>query len=116
MNVLTGEQSDENQPKDDRKKGTMHKRPGGAGKAHAARSRRKATKHKGASQSKPRPGTKTAKILALLNKENGATLSEIMKVTAVDPRFLAGPLIKNRRLKIVSSQRADGQRTYSICH
>ena len=65
-----------------------------------------------------RPGTKTAKVIALLERPTGATLPQLMKATSWQAHsvrgFLAGLLAKKMGLKIVSSKPADGDRVYSI--
>jgi hypothetical protein len=65
-----------------------------------------------------RPGSKTAKVIALLEKSKGATLAELMKATGWQAHsvrgFLAGTLTKKRGLKIESNKPTDGARLYSI--
>jgi hypothetical protein len=76
-------------------------KPTGPGKAGAAR-----------------PGTKTAKILALLRRPNGATLKELCKATGWQAHsvrgFLSGSLKKKMGLRIDSEPRDNGQRAYHL--
>jgi len=63
-------------------------------------------------------GTKTSKILALLQRPKGATLGELQQVTAWQSHsvrgFLSGVLTGKMGLKVKSAKRADGARVYSI--
>jgi Protein of unknown function (DUF3489) len=65
-----------------------------------------------------RPGTKTAKILALLGRPSGATLQELRKATGWQAHsvrgFLSGTLKKKMGLRLDSAQRADGERAYRL--
>jgi hypothetical protein len=76
-------------------------KPTGPGKASAAR-----------------PGTKTAKILALLRRPSGATLKELCKATGWQAHsvrgFLSGSLKKKMGLRVDSEPRDDGQRAYRL--
>jgi Protein of unknown function (DUF3489) len=64
-----------------------------------------------------RENTKTAKVIALLQQPDGATLQAIMRVTGWQTHsvrgFVSGQLKKKLGLKVRSSQR-DGERVYSI--
>ncbi|MGA8578070.1 MAG: DUF3489 domain-containing protein [Bryobacteraceae bacterium] len=83
---------------------------------------RKATKAlKQAAKPKPegvRPGSKTAAVLALLQRAKGATLTEIMQATSWQAHsvrgFISGTLGKKMQLTVTSTKRADGARVYSI--
>ena len=61
--------------------------------------------------------TKTAKIIALLQQPEGATLQEITRATGWQTHsvrgFVSGQLKKKLGLKVRSSKR-DGERVYSI--
>ncbi len=65
-----------------------------------------------------REGSKTAKILDMLKRSEGATLKEIMKATGWQPHsvrgFVSGTLGKKMGLKVQSAKREDGQRVYSL--
>lgn len=81
--------------------------------------RRKAKKRKTATRRpKPRRGSKKAAVLTMLRKAEGATLSEIMKATGWQSHsvrgFLSGTLGKAMGLKVESSKRTDGERTYRL--
>ena len=65
-----------------------------------------------------RPGTKTAKILQLLQRPQGASLEEIAKAAKWQPHsvrgFLSGTVKGKMHLKITSTKRDDGQRAYRV--
>ncbi len=65
-----------------------------------------------------REGSKTAKVLDLLKRPNGATLKELMKTTGWQPHslrgFLSGTVGKKLRLAVTSTKGADGERSYSL--
>jgi hypothetical protein len=85
--------------------------------AKKARSPKKAPKGPQSATSS-REGSKTAQILDLLNRKEGATLKELLKLTgwaAASVRgFISGTLRKKMRLTIVSSKSADGERSYYV--
>jgi len=64
-----------------------------------------------------REGTKKEKVLALLRRSQGATLTELMKATGWQSHsvrgFLSGALRKKMKLKVKSSKRDNGERVYS---
>ena len=64
-----------------------------------------------------RVNTKTAKVIALLQQSEGATLQAIMRATGWQTHsvrgFISGQLKKKLGLKVRSSKR-DGERVYSI--
>ena len=78
-------------------------------------------KHKASRRPRPagRENTKTAKVIALLQQPEGATLRAIMRATGWQTHsvrgFVSGHLKKKLGLKVRSSQR-DGERVYSIKH
>jgi hypothetical protein len=84
-----------------------------APKAKVAKKAPKAAKKAGA-----RDGSKAAKVLDLLKKPDGATLAELMKVTAWQAHsvrgFLSGTVGKKLGLAVTSTKAEDGERTYSI--
>jgi hypothetical protein len=65
-----------------------------------------------------RDGSKTAAILALLQRAKGATLAEIMEATSWQAHsvrgFISGTLGKKMGLKVESAKREDGVRLYSL--
>jgi len=65
-----------------------------------------------------REGSKTAAVLALLERKGGATLAEVMKATSWQAHsvrgFISGTLGKKMRLTVTSTKRADGARVYGI--
>jgi hypothetical protein len=66
-----------------------------------------------------RENTKTAKVIALLQRPEGATLRVIMRATGWQTHsvrgFISGQLKRKLGLKVRSSKR-DGERVYSIKH
>jgi hypothetical protein len=65
-----------------------------------------------------RDGSKTAKVLDLLNRPDGATLKELMKATEWQAHsvrgFISGTLGKKMGLAVTSTKGEDGERTYSM--
>ena len=65
-----------------------------------------------------RHGSKTAKILALLQRPDGVSLKELTAATGWQAHsvrgFLSGSLKKKMGLKVRSEKREDGQRAYSV--
>ena len=65
-----------------------------------------------------REGSKTAKVLDLLRRPDGATLKEIMKATGWQPHsvrgFISGALGKKMGLTVESTKREDGERVYTL--
>jgi Protein of unknown function (DUF3489) len=65
-----------------------------------------------------REGSKTAKVLDLLKRPDGATLKELMKATGWQAHsvrgFLSGTLGKKMGLAVKSDKGQDGERTYSV--
>ena len=65
-----------------------------------------------------RPGSKSARVIALLRRSRGATLSEIIEVTQWQPHsirgFISGSLVTKFGLTVSSSKRSDGERAYRI--
>ena len=65
-----------------------------------------------------RDGSKTATILDLLKRKDGATLKELMKVSGWQAHsvrgFLSGTVSKKLGLAVTSTKGEDGERTYSV--
>src|SRR5260370_26544950 len=65
-----------------------------------------------------REGSKKADVLALLRREGGVTLPELMTATGWQAHsvrgFLSGALGKKMGLTVESAKREDGTRVYSI--
>jgi hypothetical protein len=74
----------------------------------------KATKAKGA----VREGSKTETILALLQRPEGATAKDLLKVTGWQAHslrgFISGTLGKKMGLTVTSTKGEDGERRYSV--
>jgi hypothetical protein len=77
---------------------------------------RKATSAKKAAPA--RRGSKTAKIIDLLQRPGGVTLKELIKATGWQAHsvrgFLSGTLGKKMGTPVKSSKRADGERAYRL--
>ena len=84
-----------------------------AKKAHKGRAKPAAAKPIAA-----RGGSKTAKILGLLKRPDGATSKELIKATGWLPHsvrgFLSGTVRKKLGLTVTSTKGEDGERTYSV--
>src|ERR1039458_5491900 len=96
---------------------------GGKPKAAAAKPKKVAPAKKAAKAATPkakgaREGSKTAKVLDLLKRPGGATLSKIMKATGWQAHsvrgFISGTLGKKMGLTITSTKGEDGERSYSV--
>jgi hypothetical protein len=65
-----------------------------------------------------REGSKTAKVVALLERKGGASLAEIMKATDWQPHsvrgFISGALGKKMGRTVESTKREDGERVYQL--
>jgi hypothetical protein len=65
-----------------------------------------------------RAGTKKARVLNLLQRRQGATLQDIMRATGWQAHsvrgFISGNLVKQMKLKVTTSTRASGERSYQI--
>lgn len=106
------------------KKGASQKKgaPQGQKRAKAAKPAAKATTPKKDHHPKPtgekpaaREGTAKAKVIALLQRKDGATLDEIMKTTKWKPhtvRGLISILGSKHGMKVESHRREDGARVY----
>ena len=90
-------------------------------KATAAKPKKAAKAAKKATPAKAdgvREGSKTATVLALIQRAKGATLAEIMDATGWQAHsvrgFISGTLGKKMGLTVNSEKREDGTRVYSI--
>ena len=65
-----------------------------------------------------RQGSKSARILDLIQQPDGATLAAIMEATGWQPHsvrgFVSGTLGRKMGLRIESARREDGQRVYTL--
>ena len=65
-----------------------------------------------------RDGSKTANVLDLLKRPNGATLAELMKATGWQAHsvrgFLSGTVSKKLGLTVTSAKPEGGERSYSV--
>ena len=65
-----------------------------------------------------REGSKSAKVLDLLKRPDGATLKDLMKATGWQAHsvrgFLSGAVGKKMGLTVASAKGKDGERTYSV--
>ena len=89
-----------------------------AKKASPAKKAPKGGKKAGVKKAGVREGSKTAKVVDLLKRPNGATLKEVMKATGWQPHsvrgFISGTLGKKMGLTVISTKAEDGERTYSL--
>ena len=89
-----------------------------APKAKTAAKGAKPTKAAKSEASAPREGSKTATIVALLERKGGATLSEIMKAAKWQAHscrgFISGTLGKKMGRTVESTKRDDGERVYKL--
>jgi len=90
--------------------------------ATGAPKKEKATK-KASAPKEPKPrkdaaDTKTAKVLAMLKRKNGATMQQLMAETEWQPHsvrgFLAGTVRKKLGLTVTSTKQEGGQRVYMV--
>jgi hypothetical protein len=94
-------------------------KPKSGKKATPAKRRAKGPKVANRSKSAgAREGSKTAKVLGLLRRPDGATLKELMKATNWQPHsvrgFLSGAIGKKMGLKVTSAKGEGGERSYSV--
>jgi hypothetical protein len=66
----------------------------------------------------PRPGSKSAKVVALLNRLHGASLKELQKATGWQAHsirgFLSGTVAGKMGLKVSSIKTESGERRYAV--
>ena len=86
-----------------------------------AKTGKKATPKKKAPKSgrnDAREGSKTATILEMLKRPEGATAKELLKATGWQPHslrgFLSGTVGKKMGLTVTSTKGEDGERSYSV--
>jgi hypothetical protein len=96
------------------KKARASKKAVKAKKAETRKKTAKATKAKGTAK----PGSKTAIVLELMRRKEGATLAEIAKATDWQNHsirgFVSGHVTKKLGLKVESTKSEAGERTYRI--
>ena|ERR1700674_318139 len=72
----------------------------------------------GAKAGGPRPGSKAAKVLALLKRPQGVGLKELLRVTGWQPHsvrgFLSGIVTRKMGLKVKSIKAESGERRYAV--
>ena len=73
---------------------------------------------RGSKKTFARDGTKKARILILLNRRSGATLEELVRATGWQTHsirgFISGNVGKQMGLKVNTSTRSDGKKSYHI--
>ncbi len=86
-----------------------------------AKSGKKASPKKKAprsAQNDAREGSKTAAILEMMRRSEGATAKELLKATGWQPHslrgFISGTLGKKMGLAVTSAKGEDGERSYSV--
>jgi hypothetical protein len=87
----------------------------------ATRRKKAPAEPKAPKEAKPavlREGSKTATVLALMQRATGATLAEIMEATSWQAHsvrgFISGTLGKKMGLRVDSTKREDGARVYTV--
>jgi hypothetical protein len=90
-------------------------KPAAAAKPNNAKAPKKAIKSKADG---PREGSKTAQVIAMLQRKNGATLAEIMEKLGWQKHtvrgFMAGAM-KKAGYTVESFKSDKGERTYRLC-
>jgi hypothetical protein len=98
-------------------KGATRKKGAPKGQKRAKASK-KAAKPARAKEATPRAESKGAKVLALIRRPKGATLTELTKLTGWQNHsirgYLSGTVGKKMGLTVESTKREDGERVYSI--
>jgi hypothetical protein len=66
-----------------------------------------------------RTGTKKEKLIAMMQRSEGATLAELIRASGWNGNsvrgFISGQLGKKMKVKVTSNKREDGQRVYRLC-
>jgi hypothetical protein len=76
-----------------------------------------AKKTTAAKSAEPKPGTKSAKVIAMLERKGGATAAELLKATDWQPHSLRGFISifsKKTGRKIASTRSEKGERVYAL--
>jgi outer membrane biosynthesis protein TonB len=99
------------------KKGA-HVAPAKAKAGKKATPAKKPPKAKKSAKAAARDGSKTAQVLDLLKRPDGASLKELMKVTGWQAHsvrgFLSGTVGKKMGLAVTSTKGENGERSYSV--
>jgi len=94
------------------------RRKAGKKTAPAKKAARTASREKGRRSAAAGPGSKTAAVLALMERTKGATLAEIMDATGWQAHsvrgFISGTVTKKMGRQVTSARRDDGQRVYTV--
>ena len=102
-------------PKPDRAQRKPRKGPKSAPKPGANQKKKPAPRSRAKAA---RPGSKTAKVIAMLKRSSGATLAQLMKATGWQAHsvrgFLAGTVTKKLEMKLQSNKPENGDRVYSV--
>ena len=100
------------------KKGGSRKKNAPKAKKAAKGARKGAKPRRAKEATTPRPESKGGKVLALIRRPKGATLTELAKLTGWQNHsirgYLSGTVGKKMGLSVVSGKGEDGERTYSI--
>ena len=102
------------------KKATSGARRADVAPAKAKSGKKASPKTKGprSAQNEAREGSKTATVLELLKRPDGASAQELLKVTGWQPHslrgFLSGTVGKKMGLPVTSAKEEDGERHYSV--
>jgi hypothetical protein len=100
------------------KKGATRKPAAPKGQKNAKAAKKSAKTARAKEATEPRAESKGAKVLALLRRPKGATLTELAKVTGWQNHsirgFLSGAVGKKMGLSVESAKREDGERVYSL--
>jgi len=107
----------ESMPAKGNKKARVAK-PGATGAPAKDKASKKAKAAKEPKQRKQAAETKSAQVLAMLQRKGGATVQEIMAATEWQPHtvrgFLAGTVRKKLGLTVTSTKDEGGKRTYVV--
>jgi hypothetical protein len=98
------------------KQGAKEAKPRKPAKAAKKAAKQIAPKKPKAAKAEPRDGSKSAKVLGLLRRPEGATLDEIMKTTKWQAHSVRGfiAILKRSGHKVESTISEAGERTYRI--